>query len=238
MDRDSFTNEYVGPVGPLVLSGEILPGDYERLLSRIAEDQNRFLTQNKLILASSEGNATEAMKIARLVKSLYTEVLVEPLTGRCAGACFFIYVAAAQRGSDGQNLLGIHRPGLAESEWNSMSTTEAALREDGMQSAARDFLLDNQLPGGLLEELFTHSSTDVYWLTASDEESLGAKSPAFQKLLAKNCGWNDTLERAVYKGERPLDDLKALSACRVRLTQPAAHKALAQALKERAAPSK
>ena len=88
LDRDAFSNAYVGPVGPLVLSGEIAPGDYALLLAKIAEDQKRFLEQNKLILASSQGNAEEAMKIARLVKSLYTAVSVGPLTGRCAGACF------------------------------------------------------------------------------------------------------------------------------------------------------
>ena len=40
LDRDAFNNEYVGPVGPLVLSGEIAPGDYDRLLAKIAEDDN------------------------------------------------------------------------------------------------------------------------------------------------------------------------------------------------------
>jgi hypothetical protein len=238
MDRDSFSNEYVGPVGPLVLSGEIAPGDYGRLLSKIAEDENRFMAQNKLILASSDGNAAEAIKIAKLVRALYTEVIVGPLTGRCVGACFLIYAAASQRGSDGANLLGIHRPGLAESEWALMPTAEAALLEDGVQSPVRQFLVENDVPSGLIDELFKHNSTDVYWLSETDEQSLGAKSPSFQKYLAKNCGWNDTLERAVYKGERPFDDLKELTACRNRVTQPAAHKALAQAVKENSPPRK
>lgn len=47
MDHDPFTDEYVGPVGPLVLSGEIMPGDYGRLLARIAGDEVRFLSLNK-----------------------------------------------------------------------------------------------------------------------------------------------------------------------------------------------
>jgi hypothetical protein len=236
MDRDPFTNKYEGPVGPLVLSGEILPGDYARLLSRIGEDEARFMAQNKLILASSDGNAAEAIKIAKLVRSLYTEVVVGPLTGRCAGACFLIYAAASQRGTDGENLIGIHRPGLAGSEWLALATAEAALLEDGIQGPARDFLVENEVPSPLVDELFKHNSTDVYWLSEHDEQSLGAKSPSFRKFLAKNCGWNDTLEQAVYKGERPFDDLKELTACRIRVTQPAAHKALAQALKEKSAP--
>jgi hypothetical protein len=230
MDRDSFDDHYTGPVGPLVLSGEIVPGDYAKLLARIAEDPDRFLDRNKLILASSDGNAAEAIKIGRLIRSLYTGVIVGPLTGRCAGACFLIFAAASERGTDGDNLLGIHRVGLAGSEWASKPTTEAALLEDGLQTPVRDFLLENEVPGDLIEELFKHLPTDVYWLNEQDEQTLGAKSPAFRKFLAKNCAWDDALEKAVNKGER-LAEMKALSLCRTRVTLPAARKALAQALK-------
>jgi hypothetical protein len=232
MDRDAFSNEYVGPVGPPVLSGEIVPGDYERLLAKIAEDQNRFLSQNKLILASSQGNAEEAMKIARLVKSLYIEVIVAPLTGRCAGACFLIYAAAAQRGTDGENLLGVSRPGLAESEWAAMPTAQAALLEDTMQTSVRTFLNDNEVSPDIVEEMFKRPPTDIYWLNEQQEAALSPKSPSFAKLLADKCGWNDGLERAVLHGQRPVDDLKELTACRLRTTQPEARKALAQALKD------
>jgi hypothetical protein len=235
LDRDAFNNDYVGPVGPLVLSGEIAPGDYDRLLAKIAEDDQRFLSQNKLVLASSEGNAAEAMKIARLVKALYTQVVVGPLTGRCAGACFLIYAAAVERGTDGENLLGVTRPGLAESEWVGRPTTEAALLEDGMQEPVRAFLVENEVPADLVEQVFQRPSTDVYWLSDEDETSLGSKSPAFTKFLAKNCKWTDGLDKAVFRGERPFEDLKAFTDCRARMIRPEARKALTLALKAPAA---
>jgi hypothetical protein len=232
MDRDPFNNQYTGPVGPLVLSGEIVPGDYAKLLARIAEDPERFLERNKLFLASSDGNAAEAIKIAKLLRALYTEVIVGPITGQCVGACFLIYAAASERGTDGDKLLGIHRVGLAESEWVSRSTSEAALIEDGLQAPVRDFLSENEVPSGLADALFKHLPTDIYWLTEQDEAMLGVKSAAFQKYLVKNCAWDDVLEKAVFRGER-LEEMKALSACRIRFTLPAARKALAQALKEK-----
>jgi hypothetical protein len=238
LDRDAFNNEYVGPVGPLVLSGEITPGDYDRLLAKIAEDDKRFLSQNKLILASNEGNAGEAMKIARLVKALYTQVVVGPLTGRCAGACFLIYAAAVERGTDGQNLLGLTRPGLAESEWVARPTTEAALLEDSMQAPVRAFLLENEVPADLVEQVFQRPSTDVYWLSDNDETTLGSKSPAFAKFLEKNCQWTDGLDKAVFRGERPFEDLKAFTDCRARMIRPEARKALALALKAAAPTAK
>jgi hypothetical protein len=235
LDRDAFNNEYVGPVGPLVLSGEITPGDYDRLLAKIAEDDQRFLSQNKLVLASSEGNAEEAMKIARLVKALYTQVVVGPLTGRCAGACFLIYAAAVERGTDGENLLGVTRPGLAESEWVGRPTTEAALLEDSMQGPVRAFLVENEVPADLVEQVFQRPSTDVYWLSDEEETLLGSKSPAFTKFLAKNCKWSDGLDKAVFRGERPFEDLKAFTDCRARMIRPEARKALTLALKAPAA---
>ncbi len=237
LDRDAFNNEYVGPVGPLVLSGEIAPGDYDRLLAKIAEDDKRFLSQNKLILASNEGNATEAMKIARLVKALYTQVVVGPLTGRCAGACFLIFAAAVERGTDGENLLGVTRPGLAESEWVGRPTTEAALLEDSMQGSVRDFLVENEVPPDLVEQVFQRPSTDVYWLSDNDETALGSKSPAFAKFLEKNCQWTQGLDKAVFRGERPFEDLKAFTDCRARMIRPEARKALALALKAAAPPA-
>jgi hypothetical protein len=238
LDRDAFNNEYVGPVGPLVLSGEITPGDYDRLLAKIAEDDKRFLSQNKLILASNEGNAAEAMKIGRLVKALYTQVVVAPLTGRCAGACFLIYVAAVERGTDGENLLGMTRPGLAESEWVARPTTEAALLEDSMQAPVRAFLLENDVPADLVEQVFQRPSTDVYWLSDNDETALGSKSPAFAKFLEKNCQWTQGLDKAVFRGERPFEDLKAFTDCRARMIRPEASKALALALKAAAPTAK
>jgi hypothetical protein len=214
-----------------VISGEITPGDYDRLLAKIAEDDKRFLSQNKLILASNEGDAAEAMKIARLVKALYTQVVVGPLTGRCAGACFLIYAAAVERGTDGENLLGVSRPGLAESEWVGRPTTEAALLEDSMQGPVRAFLVENEVPRDLVEKVFQRPSTDVYWLSDHDETALGSKAPAFAKFLQKNCKWTDGLDKAVLRGERPFEDLKAFTDCRARMIQPEARKALALALK-------
>jgi hypothetical protein len=143
-----------------------------------------------------------------------------------------IYAAAAQRGTDGENLLGVSRPGLAESEWAAMPTAQAALLEDTMQTSVRTFLNDNEVPPDIVEEMFRRPPTDIYWLNEQQEAALSPKSPSFAKLLADKCGWNDGLERAVIHGQRPVDDLKELSACRLRTTQPEARKALAQALKD------
>jgi hypothetical protein len=233
MDHDPFTDEYVGPVGPLVLSGEIMPGDCDRLLARIAGDEARFLSQNKIILASDGGDVAEALKIANLVNSLFTEIIVERRTGRCASACFFVYAAANQRGTDGEHLIGINRPYFIDST-TSLPPADAAAVEDTALSQVRIFLKDNEVPGYLIEEMFRHPSNDAYWLSALDEASLGYKSASFQRFLADNCAWNDSMEQEVFARKRPFEELVQMMRCRARVTQLAAHKALAQAAASKA----
>lgn len=209
MDHDPFTGKYVGPVGPLVLSGEIVAGDYQRLLAKIADDAERFLSQNKIILASVAGDVNEAIKIAALVKSLDSQVTVGPLTGRCAGVCFLIYAAAGRRQTDAAHLLGIDIP---------------------LRPAARVSLLDSEVPPDLLDRLPGQAPSGVYWLSQQDEAQLAEKSPSFARVLAAQCAWDDAAERAAIAGQRAFADLQPMWACRSRVTLAQAHKALRAAL--------
>jgi hypothetical protein len=233
MDHDPVTDKYVGPIGPLVMSGEISPGDYDRLLSRIIDDPGRFLTQNKIILASDGGDVAEAMRIATLVKSLFAAVIVGPLTGRCVSACFFIFAAAAQREVDGERLVGINRPYIADSETESAPRADAQTLESKALRQVRVFLEDNAVPNYLVDEMFRHDSNDAYWLSANDERTLGFRSPAFDRYLAVNCAWSDSIEQEVFARKRPVEDLMQMLKCRARVTEAAARQALALASKER-----
>jgi hypothetical protein len=237
MDHDAVTGEYVGPVGPLVLSGEIIPGDRDRLLSKIADNETRFLAQNKLILASDGGDVAEALKIGVLIKSLYTEVIVGPVTGRCVSACFFIYAAAHQREADGAGLIGINRPFLADAGAMPARQSDTAMAETQGLTQVRAFLQENAVPEYLVGEMLQHDSDDAYWLSTDDEKNLGFRSREFSQYLKAKCAWDDAIERKVYAGKRPIEDLKQMLTCRDRVTHVDAHKALAAALgAARAAP--
>jgi hypothetical protein len=235
MDHDPFTDRYVGPVGPLVISGEIMPGDYDQLLSKITGDENRFLALNKVILASDGGDVAEALKIARLVKSLYSEVIVGTLTGRCVSACFFIYAAANQREVNGERLLGINRPYIAGAEAPPTPPPDEAIVESRALMQVRGFLRENKVPDYLADEMFRRASDDAYWLSADDQKNLGFRSQSFNQFLAAKCAWNDQIERETFSGKRSIDDLKQMMRCRDRATQEAARQALVLARTEKAA---
>ena len=233
MDHDPVTDRFVGPTGPLVLSGEIVPGDADRLLTKILDDENRFLEQNKMLLASDGGDVAEALRVAKLIKSLYTQVIVIPLTGRCVSACFFIYAAANRREVDGDKLVGINRPYLATSDEAAAPAIDAIPAESAALGQVRVFLRENAVPAYLVDEMFRRASDDAYWLSDDDEKSLGFRSPSFDRFIRSRCAWDDNLEREVYAGVKPMDALKPMLKCRDRVTLEAARQALAAAAKER-----
>jgi hypothetical protein len=198
LDHDAYTGKYVGPVGPLVISGDIVAGDYERLLAKINDDPAHFLSQNVIILASTDGDVSEALKLAAFIQSLDSEVTVGPMTGRCAGGCFFIYAAAARRATDGVQMLGFGNP---------------------IAPAAQAYLLRSGVPKDLLDELLRQPPTSMYWLSERDEARLGDKSPAFAHDLATRCAWNDAAEHEAMAGKRSFEELQPMWACRTRLAR-------------------
>jgi hypothetical protein len=237
MDHDAMTLKFVGPVGPLVISGDIDPGDYARLLGKIHADDARFLSQNKVIVASNGGDVREAIKIGLLLQSLYSQVTVGPQTGPCIGACFLIFAAADQRASDGEHLIGLHRPALVDALSASLSAADAAALEARAMTEVRAFLTANDVPSGLQEEMFRRSAHEPYWLSAADEKAMGFRSPSFLRYLKANCAWDDAVEREALAGKRPFADLGSLQACEARVTRADARKALAAALNAAAKPS-
>jgi len=227
MDHDPFTDAYVGPIGPLVMSGEIVGGDYDRLLRKITGDEGRFLAENQLLLASDGGDVAEAIRIATLLKSLHTKVVVGRVTGRCVSACFFIYAAAEQREADGERLLGINRPFI--------DGGQASAGEDSTPGAGRElepvraFLHENGVPDYLVDEMLRHPSDDAYWLSAEDEKNLGHRSAAFGRYLAAKCAYDEHDEREAWAGNGSMEALKQKLKCRNAVIQADAHKALLQA---------
>jgi hypothetical protein len=227
MDHDLMTGKYAGPVGPLVISGDIEPGDYDHLLAKIRGDADRFFSQNKVIVASNGGDVREAIKIGLLLQSLHSEVTVGPQTGPCTGACFLIYAAADQRASDGEHLVGLHRPRLVDRLSTSLSSADAAAVETRALTEVRAFLVANDVPANLQNEMFRHSADEVYWLSESEEKQLGFRSSSFVRYLKAHCGWDEAIEHEALTGKRPFADLAQLLECRTRVTQADARKALA-----------
>ena len=201
MDRDSFNNQYTGPGGPLVLSGEIVPGDYAKLLARIAEDPDRFLDRNKLILASSDGNAAEAIKIARLLRSLYTGG-DRRAAHRALRRRLLPHLCRCERARHGWRKPARHpsrRAGRIASGCRCPPPRRRSSRTS-LQAPVRDFLADNEVPRDSIDELFKHPPTDIYWLTEHDGEDARCQVAVVREISREELRVGRCARKAVLPG--------------------------------------
>jgi hypothetical protein len=222
MDHDQVSGRQMGAVGPLVISGDIESGDYQRLLQKIGSDPNRFTSQNKLIVASNSGDVAEALQIAQLIQAMFTRVTVSPQTGPCAGACFLIYVAAAQRSTDADHLLGLQRPAITEPAGSSVDFATAT------EGHVRDFLVSNDVPTELISVMLDAHAEHVHWLSVEEERALGNESAPFRRYVKTHCAKADSAAHARNAGS---EAALRLSACRDGLSPPQARSVLARILK-------
>lgn len=107
----------------LVLRGEIVSGDYDRLLGYAVEN-NVDLHSISIALATPGGDVSEALKIGQLLKSIYATVSAGPATGPCASACFILFASAVDR-SAVPGIVGIHRPYLSKERFQTFSPSQA-----------------------------------------------------------------------------------------------------------------
>lgn len=228
----SNKNPFTGTISPregLILKGQIIPGDYERLIKIIGNDPARFWRAHALILASPGGDIEEAEKIANFVKSAYLPVFVGHIFGPCVSACFFIYVAAPMRLADPRTL-GIHRPYIDPSRMNALSPSQAEALQRKVLREARRYLEDLDVPTNLIDAMFQRASSEIYWLSILDvDQQLGRRPPWYEQFLIARCGFDKALDKQYFDFGGGGADRKTLlnralnvDSCGEKLSQPEA----------------
>ena len=193
----SFAADITVRLSNIQLSGEIVPGDAERMA--VALSQSKF-DLRQLTVNSMGGNVREALRIAGLVRGTHLEVIVEK-NGFCVSSCFFIFLGgyfrlAGWASSDGElpppnkrreffGLVGIHRPYLKSNDGGS----QAFESQEQIIRTIRQHLARINVPQYLVDEMMAHPSNDVYWLRLRDLEALGAYDAEIEEALIARCGY-------------------------------------------------
>lgn len=196
-------------INAIILKGEIRKGDYELLLRFARKDRQRFHSK-MVVLASQGGDLLEAIRIGVFLRKTYMDVFVNPKIGRCASACFLIYVAAVERDAVVPGL-GIHRPTFAASEVEHLPLPEAERKHRELMQAVRSYLEDQQVPAYLIEKMFSLASTEIYWLTWEDLDRLGTRANWWDQVLVDRCRLNKKLEQV--RGPEALKHISDVAAC-------------------------
>jgi hypothetical protein len=147
----------------ILLTGVVGKGDLEVLRRFAAKDKQRFHSRT-IVLASQGGDLLEAIRIGLFLRKTYMEVFVNTEIGRCASACFFIYVAAVQRDAMVPGL-GIHRPYFSPAEFERTPLQDVEQKHRQLMQAVKKYLEDHQVPAYLIEKMFSLASSEIYWLT-------------------------------------------------------------------------
>lgn len=157
-----------GSYRSVIIEGVIEPGDHERFLRVIQENQGNI---SGLYIFSPGGDFYEAMKIGRSMRalelssqvpmrdSLNRPVCESGLPGQapqvpsnciCASACFFIHIGAVHRGG---NYLAVHRPYFARGIFGELTQSEAQAAFDDLQQSARQYMFEMGVPQHIQEEI-------------------------------------------------------------------------------------
>lgn len=196
----------------VVLTGPIVAGDAERLVKTLLTSmypglsavlQPQYRGAQTIRLDSPGGSVEEAFKIANLVQALHVRTEVSG-GGKCASACFFIFLAGQERTAIGfdpklglvpyaTGYVGLHRPYLAAETFKEEDASTSMKQQQQLMSRIRQYLGAENVPQMLVDAMMSRPSTDVYWLTDDDLESLGEYSPAYEELLIAKCGYDRKL---------------------------------------------
>ncbi len=216
----------------LLMKGDILPGDYDRLLT-FAVTNNVDLASIQFTLASPGGDVSEALKLGQLLKSLYASVAVGPVTGRCASACFIIFASAVEHASAG-GLVGIHRPYVDPDRLRSLSPGAAEALETSALLDAEQYLHRLRVPTNIVDEMFEHASTEIHWLTDDElRHELGERPPWYEEFLIARCGLDKAVQEQFLQDSDNatlFNSLMTVTDCGRNLTHPESVKAFNEAL--------
>ena len=214
----------------LLMQGEILPGDYQRLLA-FAIHSNSDLTRKQIILSSPGGDVAEALKIGKLIKGLYTNVWVNSWSGPCASACFIIYASAVERLA-GVGIVGIHRPYISHERVQLLSPADAEALETRALLDAEEYLHKMRVPNNLVDAMFERASNEIHWLSADElYNQLGRRPPWYEELLIARCGLGKDSYRHIGESNNADNESEvAVLKCAHELTRPEAVKNFAKAL--------
>jgi hypothetical protein len=184
----------------LVLKGEIVEGDSQKLIDLLISKDGLY--ESAIFVDSPGGSVDEAIRIAKIVKSMRLLVAVER-RAKCASSCFLIFLAGAPRFASGSEFMdpsvleefrqrngfypygavGLHRPFVRR------------IDELGNQQGMAMRLVASYLEGELLSRRFidimmSRPSNDIYWLSQNDLFELGEYSPEQEEFFIQRCGYS------------------------------------------------
>ena len=149
----------------LTLSGEIIPGDADRLMAEVkaAMDDRRVIAG--ILLNSPGGNVAESFRLARIVRDAKMAAIVSD-GAVCASACFIVFAAGAEKFAAYAARVGVHG---AASDRPRRETDQSRAATIIMARAVKEL----GVPPGIIGQMVVTPPNEVVWLSPDDLRSMG-----------------------------------------------------------------
>lgn len=170
----------------VLMSGTIKQGDYAKLRLFVRRSLERYKSHRFVTLDSNGGNLVEALKIARLLRSMYPSISVKD--GKCASSCLYLYLSGATRFSSPESI-GIHRAYFDPAYFSGLKIEEARQKQIELTSLLNAILDENGVSQDLKDKMNRTSSMDVYWLSKTEIRSLGMHPAWYEEWLIAKCDY-------------------------------------------------
>lgn len=199
----------------IIMTGEIVKGDNQRLISLLRNpNRGRSTFYRTILLQSMGGSISEALLVAQTVTQNVLDTKTTaywrkeyPVTeSYCVSACFLIWVAGAERMHFSSPSffgrqpvgLGLHRPYFSKDDFAALDPLSAARSQQDLVVQVREYLKRNDVPDKLIDEMIKRSSKEVYWLdTLEGSDELAERASWFEELMISKCSFDPEFDRQV-----------------------------------------
>jgi hypothetical protein len=168
----------------ITLSGDVAPGDTEKLLALMQRSPaDAWSGLGRVELNISGGDTREALLLAETLVGLYPHMVVG---GDCAGACAIVWLAGAWRVLP-RGKIGLEKPLPSVPDANVTRPADAPPPYDPLPDQLRGYLVKQGVPPLLVEQVLAGGAGSVHWLTEKDINTTGVWPPYYFEKLRTNC---------------------------------------------------
>jgi hypothetical protein len=198
-----------GPLWTLKVEGDIVPGDTEKLHTKLLDYYFIYGPAIRYVdLRSKGGDVDEAMKMGAMIrrlrlgtstpnifdgKDLDPDYVVDKENNVCASACFLVYAGGIEHQG---YYLSLHRPYISKIDAERLSDIEHEASEKKAMDDVRKYLQDMEINQFFIDKMMSNNSQDSYTVTISDglQYHLDAIVPSIEEIVLAKCSVLSTHE--------------------------------------------
>jgi hypothetical protein len=148
----------------LVMTGEIIPGDAERLTAAIERQTDRGVRVERVFLNSPGGNVQAGAHLAKLIYDYRNIDTVVGRTDECASICVLVFAAGANKVVYPTSKLGVHSASTVSADGSRLETTTSI----ATTATLARLMAAIRVPNSVIVKMLATETSGIEWLDYRD----------------------------------------------------------------------